>query len=176
MICTRAQYRTITGDTATADATVDQALADAQRDLQERTSRLYEVATRTESLLVDREGYVYPKAIPLVSVSSPAQSSVDGNRVLVGSALNVSIGTLIDTRVAVTYVGGYAADEIPFSLTKLVARMAFRDLHPDVPLNATSIKVGDVSFSGDRLRRLIDGIDRDLLRWVHPSARLEFYA
>lgn len=175
MICTRAEYRTITGDTTTADAAVDDALAGAQRDLEEQTDRFFESATRTESLLLDKEGYVYPRALPITSVSVPSQVEVDGNRVLIGSLLNIS--QTIDTRVTVTYVGGYTAP-LPVRLVQLVARMAYRDLHfnPSQPSGATSVKVGDVAFSGPNLDHLGHRwIRRQITTWCHPSRRLETY-
>lgn len=175
-ICSRAKYREITGDTTTSDADVDSALADAQEDLEEQTDRFYESATRTESLLLDKDGYVYPKALPVVSVSVPTVTTVDGNRVLIGSLINIS--EVVDTRVSVTYVGGYAAADLPFRLVKLVARMAYADIHfnPDTPSGATSVKVGDVAFSGSRLDPQGERyIRRGIRLWTHPSRRLEAY-
>lgn len=175
-ICSRERYREITGDITSEDSVVDAELAYAQQDLEERTDRLYESATRTESLLLDREGYVYPKALPVVSVSIPTQSAVDGNRVLIGSLVNISNSA--DTRVSVTYVGGYAEGAFPIGLVELVAAMAYQRLHriTDLPLGVTSVKVGDVAYSGKNLRDVnADYIKKGIRSWVHPARRLEKY-
>jgi hypothetical protein len=150
-ICSRAKYRSLTGDSTTADADVDAALADAQRDLEERTERLFESATRTETLRVSPSGRVYPKATPITSVTTPANSTIDGNGIVVGGFLNIFTGEY--STIAVTYTGGYSAETMPVRVVKLVARMAYAELHENslIPSGATRVKVGDVEVAGANL-------------------------
>lgn len=166
-ICSRAQYRNLTNDLASFDGDVDEALANAQATLEFETDRLFEQATRTEVLRVDVDGYVYPKALPIVSVSVPANTTIDGDRVLAGvSSLTVLLTANSD--ISLTYVGGYTAANMPKSLIKLVARMAYAELFFESPFpkGATRVKVGDVEYAGENLGADPDSrLARDIRRW-----------
>lgn len=175
-ICDRATYRRLMQDTVTADADVDIALAEAQEFLEEETGRKFETALRTEILRVSSDGYVHPAAVPVASVTLPTNSTIDGNRVRVGGYLDVSIGP--SDNVTLTYTGGYAAADLPRSLVKLVARIAYAALpHPsNVPAGAKSVTVGDVSYTlGDVSSAAYEDatLMRDVRKW--DRQRLEWY-
>src|SRR5687768_5723200 len=102
-ICSREKYRELMKDTTNFDGDVDAALAEAQEFLEETTGRLFESAERTEVLLVTSDGYVHPSAVPITSVSVPSNSTIDGNRVLVGSYFSLNISP--SDYVTFTYVG-----------------------------------------------------------------------
>lgn len=172
-ICTVAQYRAIIGDTTTADATVQAALDDAQVYLQEESDREFELAERTEFLVVDHLGYVYPRALPLEAVTVPTNSTVDGSRVLVGSLLNLAINP--SERIVITYTGGYAPDAFPIKLIRLVARLAeyFLPTVSDLPRGITSASVGDVSYTAAESLADNSALMRDVRSW--DRSRLEWY-
>lgn len=175
MICNRATYRLLMHDTDSYDGDVDAALAEAQDFLEEETDRKFELGTFTEVLRIDKDGYAYPSASPIVSVATPINSTVDGNRVLVGSYYNLSISPSDTT--SVTYTGGYAADALPRSLVRLVARIAYsylkHETSTDFPEGVKSVTVGDVSYTLSDAANSDDRIMRDVRRW--DRKRLEWY-
>lgn len=173
MICDVDTYRRITHDNDTADADVELALADAQAFLEDETERGFELAERTEVLHYSADGYVYPSTTPIVSVSAPANSTIDGGRVRTGSHLSVSIGSS-DT-ATLTYTAGYAEGEFPRHLVSLVARLAYAGLPhtSNVPEGATSVTVGDVSYTIASAVSSDTSLNREVRRW--DRKRLEVY-
>lgn len=165
MICSQADYRRITGDYESYDGYVDTALVAAQSVFEQRTRRFFEEDDRTETLTVKRDGSVYPHALPITVVTSPASLTIQGTA-LNGYAwwLDPTINWTGDwpyytrdrrPQVVVTYTGGYADDEMPAEVKSAVAELAASYLTPTpaslVPAGATSVRVGDVQVQGDYL-------------------------
>lgn len=161
MICSVLNYQRITGDSASDPAAVTTALQEAQRTIEDRTDRFFEQVSRTETLPVREGGRLYPRGLPLVSVTSPSGASIDGQAIVGASgswldpdlALNPPVGRT--ARSAVTYVGGYAPEEMPTEIVAAVAELAYLALHPvllvGVPAGVTSISFGSQSYSGASL-------------------------
>lgn len=170
-------YQRITKDTASATTDVTAALADAQAWVEQHCNRFLERATYTETLRVAENGYVYPSATPLVSVSSPPSLTITGAGVYVGylsfpSVTVASVSAAFPLQTTVTYVGGYTPATLPVTLRRAIARVARLMLTPAVlagaPAGATSVSLGDVRVSG-RLSALPStdpGIDADLAPYV----------
>ena len=75
MIVTVARYRAITGDSATADATVSAKLELAREKLEDDLGRSLEHDTYTETLWPTRDGYVWPSVVPIrTRVRAPVPS------------------------------------------------------------------------------------------------------
>lgn len=162
MLVSISRYRDVTGDETSASAVVETALTDAQGLLEEELGRELEQGTRTERCRVFREGRgdaMYPSVTPIISVTSPAGSSIAGPAVI-GNGLVSSAPTFLtdpDEFGSLTYVGGYDAnaadgdaDRLPRQLERAICWAAYADLHVDalnVPAGATTASVGDVSVS-----------------------------
>lgn len=185
MICSRAQYRAITRDFASADADVDEALARAQSRCEELTERLWEKAERTETLEVRTGGYVYPKAYPVESVSVPDNAVVSDGQT--GIYVGISAGLAWDSvtgapavrTTSVTSVGGYEDDEMPAEIVEAVAELAQYKLNPPtgigIPAGATSIGGAGQSVAGRRLGgagALPPTVKDSFFRWRHVAARM----
>lgn len=176
-IVTPADYIWTTKDTATTRAEVEQALAEAVAFAEEHCDRIFRHGTHTETLPSGSTGRVYPRARPVESVSAPSGATLSGPAIATGrGGLNALVvgwsGDPAD--VTVTYVGGYTHDTLPLKLRRAICRIAYLILHPgtayaDLPVNAKSVSVGDVSISGDGLSPL-DLLDsatlRDLARYT----------
>jgi len=152
-------YRAVTGDTATAEVDVEQALADATALLEEKLERKLAEQEITERLLADGEGRLYPTVTPIVSAPG---YTVYGD-VIVGGPFWASPGfTLYDPRVSVTYTGGYversanptAANILPKHVEIDLCWAAYTLLHSTElaalqgsPVGVASKAVGDASVS-----------------------------
>lgn len=150
-VVTLARYRTITGDTASASGLVEQALADAQADLEEDLDRPLESAERTERLRLystTRHGWVvYPRAHP---ITDAGDLTIAGAAVYGASPLGSPIFGGDDPGFAeVTYTGGYTASTVPRCIEQDIAWAAHTRLHPAVPVQvgATAVSLGDASVS-----------------------------
>jgi hypothetical protein len=152
------EYRYVTLDSTSTDGAVSGALAVAVELAEQITDRQFVQAERTERLRPDAWGRVWPSATPIVSVSSPANTRVDGAAVFTGwSSLLFPDRTLVglswaDPTVEVTYTGGWTADTLPADLRRVLCELAFDLLHPDetltgVPVGATTVQVGDARLS-----------------------------
>lgn len=185
MICSLADYRKITRDTTNYDGDVLYSLEEAQEYVERYTGRLFELGTYTENLTIHPNGRVYPRALPLVSVSSPSTASI------VGAAITRVQGPWIDPdftlnylpygeyyyvngpgylKTTVTYVGGY--EKVPFDIKKAVAQLAHFSLQPNplvgIPTGASRIQVGDVeilSTKNDLGNGIPDYIEDVLDKW-----------
>lgn len=148
-------YQAITGDTSSATASVETAIADAQGLLEDQLGRPLELDERTERLRVFPDGRVYPSATPLVSV--PTGATISGASIIDGTPAGSFLRPADFAEV--TYTGGFdpAEDDrssvtyVPVDLARAIAWAAKAILSPasfgDIPAGATSATVGDVSLS-----------------------------
>lgn len=198
MIATLADYRLVTGDTVTLDATVTTLLARAQARAEELCGREFDAAARTETLPVDDDGRVWPIAYPVTAVTAPvgATPDTDGIGVVTTSAGDFSglfedvwgfpvtalPGSGLDvTTVAVTYTGGYALGTAPQGLVDAVCELASRYAAPadtrGVPAGVTSVTLGgdaSQSYSGRALggsSGVPSALRQQILRYRHAHAR-----
>lgn len=179
-VLTVARYRTITLDTTSGDAAVTAALADAETDVAEYLRRPLELAERTETLTISRDGRVYPSATPIVELLGDDTGLTREGNVIVGAspdaAAFVWIGTSTAPTATITYRGGWDAASLPKAVERAIAMGAYHAIHWDpalVPAGATSARVGDaaVSFgaggaSGDPLASQLAQIRRYRRRFV----------
>lgn len=159
MIVTVARYRAITGDDATATATVSAKLERAIDMLADELDRPegFDEAERTERLWPTRDGYLWPSHLPLVSCST---YDIDGDGLVgtFGPAWPDDHGG-----VTVTYTGGWversanpwAANRLPAYVEEDIAWAAWALAQPAnpsaFPAGATSVRLGDaaVTFGPD---------------------------
>jgi len=156
------RYVMLTGDTATASALVEAAIADAEAMVTEYINRPLESAERIDWLRVDIDGRVYPKAIPVTSVPASASYSIEDERTIAHATANLSFliersdvqtGYLVDQPLAaITYTGGWTPGTAPLRLLRVIARAAYTLANPNIAedialAGATSRKTGDVSVS-----------------------------
>lgn len=177
MIVTVARYRAITGDSATADATVSAKLELAQEMLEDVLGRSLEHGTYTETLWPTRDGYLWPSVVP---ITDPGGYTLDGDGL---------IGTFGPTwpnqtgSIDVTYSGGWvepnanptAANRLPFCIESDLAFAAKTLLGAgtasDFPAGAKSVTLGDasVTFGDDAPRNAVDAV-----KW--SKATLRYFA
>lgn len=153
-ICSVEVYRALTGDLESYDGDVADMLVRVQGVVEGRTRRHFDSGTYTETLPVLADGKVYPSAVPLVSATGYSATQVGPTWIQVGIS-----DSWRGDEVTVTYIGGYDEDAMPPELQLLVAQIARRLLPASVPAaavpaGATSVKVGDVSYSGPLLGRV----------------------
>lgn len=158
MLTTPARYRVITGDTATASATVETALVDAQRLLEDELGRELETAVRTEQLAPAADGSVYPTVTPVTSL--PTGVTV-ANDVVYGATPGgfpddwTAAGGFVD----LVYTGGFdpgqtdrtARDYLPRCIERDVCFAAYWLIRPGValsaPAGATAVRLGDAAVT-----------------------------
>lgn len=181
-------YGRIVGDASTDETVIDQAIADAQRMVDEHCRRTFAYGTYTETLDRFANGVVYPKATPIEAVTDPAASTLRFGGIHIGGGWQgLSALSGLPPQTTVTYTGGYhpygsgETPELPVKLVRVICRIAYLTLHPasliasGVPAGAKSASVGDVSVSGDLagLIAMDPSIERDLRRFVrHRPATL----
>lgn len=142
-LVTVARYQTLTGDTTTEPTLVLSRLADAQSYVEDFLMRrdILESAERTESLVPDRNGRLYPSATPVTEADG---YEIDGN------VLEVSFPSSYDWEgsVTVTYTGGYTSATVPISIERAIAKIA-QQLNglPSGPIGAKSVTLGDASVT-----------------------------
>lgn len=157
------RYVQLTGDSVTASALVEAAVADAESMVAEHLKRPLESAERIEWLRVDVDGRVYPRAIPVTSVSASSTGVLEDDRTIRDATADLSFliernadlgtGYLVDQPLAaVTYTGGWTSDTAPVRLLRVIARAAYNLANPNVAqdaalANSTARKTGDVSVS-----------------------------
>lgn len=166
-LLTYTRYVSLTGDSTSASEDVEGWITDAEQAVSEFLRRPLELGEYTDTLTIDTDGRVYPKAVPLVSLPATAtdagQSILDSRSVGYLGGWDLTIEHTIDLinqtgylvqqpQIAVTYTGGWTADTAPFSVLRTIARAAYAVGHPvplDSPLvgGATSLHVGDVSVT-----------------------------
>lgn len=164
MLCDVGTYRRLTGDMASDDVDVTDALADAQSDVQTylaRPGKLIEQGTVTETLKVYR-GTVFPSVLPIASVSDPPGLVVDRGMVKgVGGIISSGGGfitgygpddNLYPLELTLIYVGGWTPVgsgglyEAPHKVIAGIARLAGLGLATpaQIPVGARSVQAGDV--------------------------------
>lgn len=181
MIVTVARYRAITGDSATADATVSAKLELAQEMLEDVLGRSLEHGTYTETLWPTRDGYVWPSVVP---ITGPGSYTLDGDGLVgvFGPAWPNLSGS-----VEVTYSGGWvepsanptAANRLPFCIETDLALAAQTLLSAgtasDFPAGAKSVTLGDasVTFETTAPRNALDAVkwSKATLRYAAGTTR-----
>lgn len=93
-------------------AAVDDILAGLQRELERYCQRPLEQRERTEVIVPDDLGRLWPKATPIVSVSTPVGLYAGGDNSIAGYSPAVLFGSAAYAPVTVTYVGGVVDPEI----------------------------------------------------------------
>lgn len=144
------RYRKITGDTATDEDYVKEALADAQRLIEEELDRPLAIGDRTEKLPVIN-GVVYPIVTPIISADYQIRNSV----ALVDPSIDGGLlsGNDYPFHATVSYRGGFTQQTLPVRLREAIARTAHRALNTgavtssEIPDGAKTIKNGDVSIT-----------------------------
>lgn len=151
-------------------------LAGLQRELERYCQRWFKVVERTELIYPDDAGRLWPKATPVISVSSPAGLYPNGN--MLGGTYPITYGVYdlssgfagggVNPPVSVTYVGGVSGKDehdIRVAILRAAAReMAVRhddtltteDLTPRRPPPSDDRETGfteDELKKFDRLRR-----------------------
>lgn len=158
------RYRLFTGDTSSGEDDVTEALTAAQELLEEFLDRPLEYDERTEHLRPDRQGRLWPRATPIVTVDDGYE--IDGLAVIGGTPFFPSLGFLGSaSAVEITYSGGWSRPDeetpastiLPTGLQRDLAQATFRLLHPTVATvagilpGAESVRLGDAAVSGKRL-------------------------
>lgn len=155
MLVTVARYRSITGDNETAASAVSARIEEATDILEDLLDRPLEQAERTEALHPTRDGWLWPRAVPILS--APSGYEVDGHGLRGAHPWPlVPFGIEGDT-ISVTYTGGFlertanpGTYALPTYMERDLAFAAYRLEHlptpvTDVPIGATSARVGDVA-------------------------------
>lgn len=186
MITDWVTYKNVTGDTFTAQATVEANLLRAQSRVEGRTGRLFDLAERTESLPV-HDGKVWPSAYPVASVSLPATATVTDDKLSINvlttswqddPALVAFSETADPPYNLITYVGGYAAGAAPVELVDIVCEIAQRYGQPantaGLPAGASSVSAGGQSYAGATLggaSALPPHLKQAIRAFDHPNKR-----
>lgn len=157
---TAVRYAEITGDNTTAGTAVDARVAEAVDLLEDYLDRPLPEAEYTEQLPADRDGRLWPRAVPLIEAEG---YTIDG-LALAGTTPFPSFLDPVDT-IAVTYTGGWAdptaegydpeaphPNRLPPRVERDLAWAVYRLLRPQapsvsVPANATAVRLGDASVS-----------------------------
>jgi hypothetical protein len=180
-LVTTARYVAITGDTATAAATVSARIEDATDLLENHLGRGLEAVERTETLWYDRAGWLWPTATPITAADG---WTIDGHGLRGGSTWDSAYWpTDSPTSISVTYIGGYvertanptAPNRLPATVERDLAWAAYvliraGTLLAGIPNGVTSISVGDISVSfpeGSTGR----GVDEMSIRWSRATRR-----
>jgi hypothetical protein len=158
MLLTHDYYMAVTGDTASSAEAFATAASSAQELLEDAVGRVgqLEHAERTETLTLEADGYLYPRAVPLVDADAGWQvrdNALHGGSIDLASFVGL-LGTEYPTDVTVTYRGGYTTATLPEYAMRDLALATYLLLHPmdlvaatAIPAGATSASVGDVSLS-----------------------------
>lgn len=158
LLVTVARYRAITGDTATDAPTVTARIEEAQGLLEEALDRPLEEAERTEAMRPTRDGWLWPRATPIVAADG---WTVDGLGLRGSGPFDVLAWPEPAGTVMVTYTGGWvertanpaAANRLPDHVERDLAfatqALAPVDVGVVVPAGARSVSVGDVAVTFD---------------------------
>jgi hypothetical protein len=152
-LVTAADYhRIVRIDTTSTDEAITGALAEAQRLIEEYLGRQLEEAERTEELMIDRAGIVYPSAVPIASVSVPTGAEIRGHTLRGLSPDDLVTDWPAGGTTTVTYTGGFTYATLPSTIRRRIAFEAY-DLLPAssvvvaVPAGAKSVSQGDASIT-----------------------------
>lgn len=155
------RYVTLSGDSTTASAAIEESIDEAERLVSDFLNRPLEEGTYTEQLFVEADGFSYPSAVPITSVPASADIEIyDDVALRCGAGLDfITAGQWDEVggyqvqlpRAAITYTGGWTAASVPFGVASTIARLAYAMANPtpfsDDTGGATSKKVGDVSVT-----------------------------
>lgn len=175
-LLTAARYEAITGDRSTVSVS---ALADEALDLlEEDLGRPLESAERTERMWPDREGWLWPRAVP---ITVAAGWTIDGDALRAGT-FGVNPWPSSSEALSVTYTGGYverstnpdATNRLPAYIERDLAWAVYVLANPDaiqasLPRGATSVSVGDISVSFER--GVGGSVDNRRIRWSRSTLR-----
>ncbi len=158
-------YMSSIGLTADQNKAAEQVLAGLERALERHLQRPLERKERTEVVFPDEFGRLWPKATPIVSVSSPPELYPNGANGLSGSFTTAATGS---AGVVVTYVGwlvGTDEEDVRVAILRAAARemtprhddtLSVRELTTQVPAQSDRREPGwtdDELKQFDRLRR-----------------------
>lgn len=181
-VVTLAQYRTVTRETASADADVTAELAEAEGLVGDELGRPLALGTYTERLRLftppatDLVGWyyaAYPSVTPLATVVTVGPTILGESLISVSPEAGPFFERIFDEVYAtIAYTGGWTSTTLPASLRRAVATVANRLLTPiGVPVGASlSVKVGDTAFSYGGAG-VPDLIDPGVLRALRPFRR-----
>lgn len=160
MLVTVERYRAITGDHDLADTSVTALIEHATELLEDELERPLEQDERTELMWRDREGWLWPRATPIVTA---AGWTIEGNGLKPGGLTTPSVGVVDlepSSTIEVTYTGGYvertadpsAPNRLPRSVEDDLAWAAYALGHPstigsNLPAGATSVRLGDIAVT-----------------------------
>jgi hypothetical protein len=162
-VITDERYTQITGDTGTVDTDIAQAITDATALLEDYLRRPLAEAERTEAMIPDRAGMLWPKATPILTATG---YTIDGLAIRSAGPFGFPSWIDPDPSISITYTGGWADERVvdfdpaehdnllPFTLARDIAFAAYRLLHPTISQTAgiiggaTSVSLGDASISG----------------------------
>jgi hypothetical protein len=178
VIVTVGRYQAITGDTATAAATVSARIEEAVDLLEEHLDRPLEAIERTEVMWPSRDGcWLWPRATPIM-VATGHKIEGDGLRPgALGWLGNDPYPFDLDRTVTVTYTGGWversanpsATNRLPVHIERDLAWVAYALGNPnkiatEIPTGVSSVRLGDVaiSFAGGSGSRTVDEMS---IRW-----------
>lgn len=181
------RYVVLSGDTATASASVEAAIVEAEGLVIEFLRRPLAEGTYTDHLFVEYDGFVYPKAVPIASV--PVSASYEVYDTVAIRNVDSGIGDFTvegyertvpgsyqvhRPKAAVTYTGGWTSASLPFSVARTIARLAYAIANPrplsDDSGGATSKSLGDASVSYGPGGAAGDAPGRDMIEALAPGA------
>lgn len=158
-IVTVADYRTLTCDDTTPNATVSARLELATGLVEEELDRRLQFQSYTEKLPLQPNWLVFPHAVPVSSVTTPSAAQP----VYDGYALGTEAATLwwdpvfgpvdlwfIDPFTEVTYTGGFTYATLPKGLRLIICDLALALGNRQPALTSAAVQsasVGDVSVS-----------------------------
>ena len=168
-IVTIAEYRSVTGDTATASGTVADWLDDTEADLEEFLGRpLHFSGSERCRIVAERRGpCVYPLAIPIIDGGT---LTVAGSALVGASPASDPFPTTDPAYADVTSEGGWTAATLPRAIRNDVCwavRQAVRGETARIPAGATSVAVGDASVSFGA----VGAADQADARWSRQTRR-----
>lgn len=157
MLVTVTRYRSITGDNDSAASAVSARIEEAVDLLEDLLDRPLEQDEQTEALHPSRDGWLWPRAVPIAVAPDGYEADGYGLRGAHPWPL-VPFGIEGDT-ISVTYTGGFLEPEAnpgPYALPRYIERdlawAAYRLIHAPTPAVAvtsevSSASVGDVSVT-----------------------------
>jgi hypothetical protein len=188
-LVTIATYTAITGDWDCEAAAASARLEEAVELLEDALDRKLEHGTHTELLRPDRDGYLWPRVVPITAATG---YTIDGDGIY--GTIGPVFGD-ITGRVSATYSGGFvertanpnATNALPKYIERDIcfAALALKQVDPDrdgnvivaatYPAGATSVRLGDaaVTFGPGGPPRPEDAVQwsRRTLRWRHNNVR-----
>jgi hypothetical protein len=148
---TAARYAEITGDTTTAASAVSARIEDAVELLEDYLDRPLSEDERTESLIPDRWGRLWPRATP---ISDGGDYAVDGLALQASAPFGWPSIVSASAALSVTYTGGWTSDTLPTCIERDLAWATYRLLHPEavasltaIPAGVSSARLGDAALT-----------------------------